>query len=79
MKAVRKWLPVVDVFTCDGCRRCVEACGPRSLQIVAGVAVLTDPESCGSEEHCIPVCAADAIRMDWVPASGDPRLGRWET
>lgn len=56
---------------------CVAACGPESLELVDGIAVLARPETCGSEEHCIDVCADDAIHMAWVSMSGDGAVGKW--
>jgi NAD-dependent dihydropyrimidine dehydrogenase PreA subunit len=44
---------------------------------VDGIAVLARPKTCGSEEHCIEVCADDAIRMAWVPMTGHDAVGRW--
>jgi len=72
-----KWLPVVDPETCTGCGICVEACGPRSLSIIDNLAVLTNAESCGSEEHCIEPCPEQAIRMAWLPWKGDKDVGKW--
>ncbi|MFB3923676.1 MAG: ATP-binding protein [Terriglobia bacterium] len=72
-----KWMPVIDVEACTGCGLCVEACGPRSLDIVDGKAVLARPDTCGSEEHCIEPCRDDAIHMAWVPMRGDGTRGRW--
>jgi NAD-dependent dihydropyrimidine dehydrogenase PreA subunit len=72
-----KWLPVVSTDRCDGCGRCVEACGPGCLAITDGIAALTRPDGCGSEEHGIPVCERQAIGMDWVPFTGDRSVGRW--
>jgi NAD-dependent dihydropyrimidine dehydrogenase PreA subunit len=72
-----KWLPVVDAARCDGCGRCVEACGPASLEILRDVAVLVHPDTCGSEEHCIPACPTGALTMDWIPSWGDLQRGRW--
>jgi len=72
-----KWLPVVDEKTCTGCAICVEACGPRSLSIINNLAVLTNSESCGSEEHCIEPCPEQAIRMAWLPWEGSHKIGKW--
>ena len=72
-----KWLPVVDEDRCTGCGLCVDACGPRSLEMVNGVAKLVAPSTCGSEEHCIAVCRDDAIRMAWVRFAGNGSIGVW--
>ena len=72
-----KWLPVVDEDLCTGCAACVEACGPKSLEIRDGVAELPRPDTCGSEEHCIAPCPTAAIQMRWVAAVGDKTRGKW--
>lgn len=72
-----KWLPIVDEELCTGCAACVEACGPESLKIVNNLAMLVCAETCGSEEHCIPVCPEAAIRMQWIPFRGDTNIGQW--
>lgn len=74
---VEKWVPMIDPARCTGCKRCVEACGPKSLELVNGVAVLVRPDTCGSEEHCIAPCQDDAIHMAWVPMEADLGVGRW--
>ena len=73
-----KWLPVVNAEKCDGCGKCVEACGPRCLAIINQLAVLTEAERCGSEEHCIEPCPQKAIRMEWLPWEGDEARGKWQ-
>ena len=72
-----KWMPVVDEDRCTGCGLCVDACGPKSLEMVNGIATLVLPDTCGSEEHCIVVCRDEAIRMAWLPFSGDKSVGQW--
>ncbi|MBI4663885.1 MAG: ferredoxin family protein [Verrucomicrobia bacterium] len=73
-----KWVPVVDQDRCNGCARCVEACGPKSLEIVNLKATLAWPESCGSEEHCVKPCPEGAILMGWVELDGDKTKGKWQ-
>lgn len=73
-----KWLPAVDEDLCTGCGVCVEACGPGCLDILDGVAVLSRPHACGSEEHCIAPCPEEAIRMVWAPLKGDHSVGKWQ-
>jgi MinD superfamily P-loop ATPase len=72
-----KWMPAILEDQCTGCGLCVEACGPKSLVMAEGVAVLAFPDTCGSEEHCIAVCKDDAIQMAWLPFSGNRNTGRW--
>jgi len=72
-----KWMPAILEDRCTGCGLCVEACGPKSLVMVEGVAVLGFPDTCGSEEHCIAVCKDEAIQMTWLPFSGNRNTGRW--
>ena len=73
----KKWLPVIDNDLCNGCQACIEACGPRSLSIRDGVAVLTNAQTCGSEEHCIAPCPVGAIWMEWLPHQGNIQRGKW--
>lgn len=76
-----KWVPVIEEFRCNGCQECVLACGPKCLEIVDHVAVLTKPDICGSEEHCIAPCPIAAIHMEWVEMDGgvdwNLERGRW--
>lgn len=76
-RIVYKWMPIIDENSCTGCGLCVEACGPRSLALADGIAELALPDTCGSEEHCISVCASDSIRMAWLPFTGDTSRGHW--
>lgn len=73
-----KWMPVVSAERCTGCGLCVDACGPRSLDMANGIANLLYPDTCGSEEHCIAACRDDAIEMVWLPFSGNVNVGRWK-
>ena len=68
---IYKWMPVVLEDRCTGCGLCVEACGPRSLELIKGITVLVAPETCGSEEHCIAACDDQAIQMAWVAFAGE--------
>jgi NAD-dependent dihydropyrimidine dehydrogenase PreA subunit len=73
-----KWLPIIDPDACTGCVACVDVCTPGSLEMRDGVAVLTNADSCASDEHCVEACPTDAITMDWVAADGDPAVGQWQ-
>jgi len=72
-----KWLPAIDRDQCNGCQECIYACEPRCLKIIDGTAVLTHPDLCGSEEHCIAPCPIEAIHMKWVAMEGNRNIGRW--
>lgn len=77
MMPTHKWMPVVDVDRCSGGGLCVDACGLECLEMQDGIALLTVPDACGSEEHCIGICAEDAIYMAWVPWKGNTSHGKW--
>ncbi len=73
-----KWLPVIDLDNCTGCGECVEACGPKCLEIANNdFAVLIRADLCGSEEHCIEPCPEDTIHMEWIEMLGDESVGKW--
>lgn len=72
-----KWVPVVDEVHCTGCARCVEACGPKALEVIELIAVLTSPDTCGSEELCIKPCPESALQMHWTEVDGDKARGQW--
>lgn len=73
-----KWVPVVDRARCTGCARCVEACGPKSLELENRVAILALPDTCGSEGHCISPCPENAIQMRWMELDGEKAVGKWQ-
>lgn len=73
----QKWVPIIDKDRCTGCGLCVEACGPKCLEVVDGISVLVRPNACGSEEHCISPCQDNAIYMAWVSMEGDKNRGKW--
>ncbi len=71
-----KWMAIILADRCTGCGLCMDGCGPKSLAMLDGIAVLAFPDTCGSEEHCISACRDEAIQMAWLPFSGDS-VGRW--
>lgn len=73
-----KWVPVIDANMCSGCQECIYACGTNCLELVQGIAALTNPDRCGSDENCIAPCPSGAIEMQWVSISGDKNIGRWK-
>lgn len=72
-----KWIPVVDFAQCDGCRKCVWACERGCIEIMDGVAVVTNPSACAGKEHCVVTCPQKTIDMEWVECFGDHNVGRW--
>jgi len=50
---------------CDGCKRCQRVCPYEGLEVMDGVAMVTDRcTSCGA---CVDVCKKEAITSDIVP------------
>jgi Fe-S-cluster-containing hydrogenase component 2 len=72
MKPTHKWMPVIDEDKCSGCGLCVSACGPACLGMRNALAVMTLPEACGSEEHCI----GDTSRGKWQTCAGRAAPGQ---
>lgn len=72
-----KWVPIIFNEQCTGCGLCVDACGPKCLEIADSIAALARPNECGSEEHCIGVCNDAAIQMAWVPMERNHSRGKW--
>lgn len=72
-----KWLPVIDGERCNACGACVEACVHGCLKMSGRTAALTMANACGSEERCLAMCQDEAIRMRWIPTTGDLSHGRW--
>lgn len=72
-----KWVPVIDEGLCNGCQECVCACSLRCLEVVDCIAVLTKPDICGSEEHCVAPCPVEAVHMEWKEMAGDEGIGKW--
>jgi len=79
MKPTHKWMPVVDEDICSGCGLRAKACGPRCLEMQTELPVLTVPDACGSEEHCIGLCFDDAIWMAWLPWKSGTSRGEWRS
>ena len=77
MKATYKWVPIIFEDFCTGCGRCIESCTPRCLEMVGKIPSLTQPNICGSDEHCVHACPQGAIRMSWVPMTGCKDIGLW--
>jgi Na+-translocating ferredoxin:NAD+ oxidoreductase RNF subunit RnfB len=75
---MQKWLPLIDVEGCTGCYACIDACLPQCLQMENGVAVLTSPDACLSDEHCVEPCPTGVITMEWRSTEGDPAVGQWK-
>lgn len=79
MRAMLKWIPVIDQDECTGCNACVDECETQSLDLVDGpLAELARPATCCSSEACIAVCPVDCMKMEWREVAGDTTIGRWQ-
>jgi electron transfer flavoprotein alpha subunit len=54
---------VVDAGLCTGCGICIDVCPHQALEIVDGVAKLTDPEKCDGAGVCVEACPVQAISL----------------
>jgi NAD-dependent dihydropyrimidine dehydrogenase PreA subunit len=72
-----KWMPVVNLALCTGCNRCIDVCTRGTLTLNHGLAVVTQPLQCESVGECVTACRDSAMRMGWVPLTGDRGHGRW--
>jgi len=54
---------VVDTGLCTGCGICIDVCPHQALEIVDGVAKLTDPEKCDGAGGCVEACPVQAISL----------------
>jgi MinD superfamily P-loop ATPase len=56
--------PNIDENTCTGCGICVDACEPKALEMVDGIAKLARPDVCNSCGSCVDACPLAAITME---------------
>ena len=57
--------PEIDLALCDGCGKCIPACGPSALALAEGKAVLLHPERCEYDGGCEPACPQGAIDLPY--------------
>ena len=62
-------IPLVDKEECTGCKRCIEVCPPRAIDLRDQVAHI-DEDFCEECGFCASECPVDAIDIPF-PA-GDP-------
>jgi DNA-directed RNA polymerase subunit D len=67
--AVYKYMPVVeiDLKKCTKCKKCIEACPKKILEVSEDKLIVKDLEACSMCKACIEACPDDAIKV-----SGDP-------
>lgn len=54
----------------NGCRECVNVCAPHALDIVGGLAQLTNPDACDLNGACFEVCPVGAVVLLSRPSDG---------
>lgn len=62
-------IPLVDREKCTGCKKCVEVCPPRAIDLWDGTACI-DEEFCEECGFCAAECPLDAIDIPFLV--GDP-------
>lgn len=54
-------IPLIDPQLCDGCGLCIRACPTKSLNLLDGKAVVSNPLACEYSGLCEAVCPTQAI------------------
>jgi len=62
--------PRIKGKSCTGCRKCVDYCLPKAIEIREGKAFIIE-ERCTGCGECISVCPTGAVRVRWDAASRD--------
>jgi Pyruvate/2-oxoacid:ferredoxin oxidoreductase delta subunit len=65
-------IPVVDEKACTGCKRCIEVCPPRAIDLREGTAHI-DEEFCEECGLCAAECKAQAIDIPFPVGDPDGR------
>lgn len=58
-------LPQIDKELCTGCGDCIVTCPTGALELVNGVAVVTEPAACNYCGECETICPVDAIALPY--------------
>lgn len=53
--------PIIDTDTCIGCGICCDACPQEVLEVVDGVATVTNEEACIACGDCLEECPMGSI------------------
>ncbi len=59
-------LPEIDRSRCVGCRKCVDMCPARALDMVEDKATMARPDDCIYCTDCEVICSARAIRCPFL-------------
>jgi NAD-dependent dihydropyrimidine dehydrogenase PreA subunit len=54
-------VPIIDLKSCNGCGKCVEACPAKALTMKNGKAFVSTGKDCGYYGICESVCPVGAI------------------
>lgn len=58
-------IPVIDEKLCTGCKKCVEVCPPRAIEL-RGKKAFIEAEYCEECGYCAPECPVDAIAIPFL-------------
>ena len=59
------WFPQIDKELCTGCGDCIVICPTDALELVNGVAVITEPSACNYCAECEMICPVEAIALPY--------------
>jgi heterodisulfide reductase subunit A-like polyferredoxin len=64
-------IPVIDQHICTGCRKCVDVCPPRAIELHQKKARIEEEfcEECG---YCTPECPVNAIVVTFPRSENAP-------
>lgn len=65
MMEVEIWSPQIDSQACTGCGECLVVCPTDALDMVEGVAMVSEPEACDYCGECEMICPEEAISLPY--------------
>jgi NAD-dependent dihydropyrimidine dehydrogenase PreA subunit len=62
-------VPIINLQSCNGCGKCVEACPAKALTMKDDKAVVSSPQDCGYFGICESICPVQAIARPFLLVS----------